>query len=126
MVLEVGVVHYLMHKTGSILDAGGISCRVGAIQSKVELEVGEVFLKLQEVFEIEHLVECACSVKEVHNSVGGMQRARHVHYLCTQRRHSGTTAHPHHLCFAVKVGEEVAVGAAHKHLIPRLEREDIG
>ena len=62
MILEVGVVHYLMHKTGSILDAGGISCRVGAIQSKVELEVGEVFLKLQEVFEIDHLVVCSVRV----------------------------------------------------------------
>ena len=54
-----------------------------------------------------------------------MQRLRHVHDLRTQRSHTGTTADPNHFFLAVEVRMEVAVRAAHRHLVTRFQREDV-
>ena len=91
----------------------------------MEVEVGELLLELQEVFEIEHLVEGARAVEVVHDAVGAMACLGHPHDLGSQGGHTGTAAHPYHLGLGVDDGMEVSVGAAHHNLVARLEREDV-
>ena len=61
-----------MHKARCVLDAGGIGGRVGTVQGQMEPEIGEFLFQLQEVVQVEHLVEGACAVEEVHDAVRGM------------------------------------------------------
>ena len=70
VILEIGVVHHLMHKSRRICHSGSIGSRVGTVERKVELEVREILLKLEEIFEIEHFVECASTIEVRHLSVG--------------------------------------------------------
>ena len=91
----------------------------------MELEVGEFFLDGEEVVEVEHFVEGAGTVEVVHNAVGGVKCLGHVHDLSAKRSHTGATAHPYHFALRVENRMEVAIRAAHKHLVARFEREDV-
>ncbi len=125
MVLEVGVEHYLVHEAGCVLHSGGIGGGVGAVECQVEMEVGVFLFELEEVVEIEHLVEGARTVEVVHFAVGGVEGLGHVHDLGAQGCHAGAAAYPYHLGLGVEVGVEIAVGAAHHHLVAGLEGEDV-
>lgn len=134
MVLEVGVVHHVVDEARGVWYAGFVGCGVGTVESKMEVEVGEVLLQLMEVVEVEDLVEGAGAVEVVHLSVGAVERAGEVHNLCTQRSHTSASANPNHLGVLRRVAPlvvfrsadvEVAVGAGHYDFVAGLEREDI-
>ena len=124
-----------MDEAGSVGHAGGIGGGVGTVEGQVEVEVGEVFLQLVEVVEVEHLVEGAGAVEVVHGAVGAMEGAGEVHDLCAEGSHAGAAADPDHLV-ALRVvapgavlgaaDAEFAVGAAHDDLVAGLEGEYIG
>ena len=56
MVFQVSLVNYVVYEARSILHARCIGCRIGTVQCKMELEVGEILFNLQEVFQIEHFI----------------------------------------------------------------------
>ncbi len=91
----------------------------------MEMEVGEFFLQLQEVVEIEHFVEGACAVEVVHHAICGVEGLGHVHDLCAEGCHAGATANPHHLFLGVENGVEISVRTAHEHFVTGLQGEDI-
>ena len=91
----------------------------------MELEVGEILFNLQEVFQIEHFIQCTCTVEVIHHAICSVQCLRHMHNLCTQRSHTGTTADPHHLLLGVEYRMEVSVRATHGYLITRFQGKDI-
>ena len=92
----------------------------------MEVEVGEILLELMEIIEIEHLVESTGTIEVVHLTVTAVERAGHVHDLCTQRSHTSTTADPDHFLLRVEMGMEVTVGTTHDNLVAGLECEDVG
>ncbi len=114
-----------MHEAGSVFHACCICRGVWTVQSQMEVEVGELFLKLQEVLEIEQFVEGARAVEIVHFAVAGVEGLCHVHDLSAERGHTCAAANPHHLFLGVENGVEVSVRTAHEHLVAGLEREDI-
>ena len=63
---------------------------------EVEAKVGEIFLKLEEVLEVEDLVEGTGAVEVAHLAVGGVEGAGHVHDLCAEGGHAGAAADPDH------------------------------
>ena len=88
VVFQVSLVNYVVYEARSVLHARCIGCRIGTVQCKMELEVGEILFYLQEVFQVEHLVESTRAVEVVHHTVGCVQRLREVHNLRTQRSHA--------------------------------------
>ena len=54
-----------------------------------------------------------------------MERAEKVEDLSTQRSHTSTTTDVEHLSIRI-LDVEVPIRTTHTHLIPRLEREDVG
>ena len=91
----------------------------------MEFEIRELLLQLQEIVKIEHLVKRTCAIKIIHYTVCAAQGLCHVHDLCAQGRHTGTTAYPHHLGLGVEYRMEVSVRTGHKHLVTGLERENV-
>ena len=91
----------------------------------MEREVREVFLNLQEIFQIEYFVQCTCTIEVRHLTVGSMQRLGQVHDLCTQRSHTGTTTYPHHLFLRIEDRMEVSVRTTHNYLITGFQRKDV-
>ena len=87
----------------------------------MEVEVGILLLQAEEVVEIEHLVEGAGTIEVVHLAILRVERLGHVHDLCTQRSHTGTTTDPNHLALRVEMRMEVAVRATHDHLVAWLQ-----
>ena len=87
----------------------------------MELEVGEIFLQLEEILKVEHFVECPCSIEIAHLAVGGVECLCHPHYLCAEGSHTGTAAHPDHLGLGIDNRMEISVRPAHQHLVTRLE-----
>lgn len=96
VVFQVGVVHHIMHETSGIRYASRIGGGVGTVQGEVEMKVGEVFLELAEVVEIEDLVQGAGTVEIVHLAVSDIHGAGQMHDLCAQRRHACATTYPYH------------------------------
>ncbi len=92
VVLEVGLIHNIMYKSGGVGHSGGICRRVRTVESEVELEVRELFLDLGEIFKIESFHEAARSIEEVHGA-GGLHGLEEMHYVAAQRGHTGTAAH---------------------------------
>ena len=125
VVLQIGVEHHLMDEARSVLHASSIGCGVWTVEGEVEVEVGILLLQAQEVVEIEHLVERAGTIEVVHLAILGVQRLGHVHDLCAQRSHTGTTTNPDHLLLRVEVWVEVAERTTHDHLVARFQREDV-
>ena len=114
-----------MYETCRILHTGCVCSRVRTVECQVELEVREVFLNLQEVFQIEHLVQCTGTVEVVHRTVSDMQRLGQVHNLGTQRSHTCTTTDPHHFVLRIQNRVEVTVRSTHGHLVTWLQRKDV-
>lgn len=125
VIVEVSIEDDLVHEAGGVLHAGSVGGRVGPVQRQVEMEVGEVFLELEEVVEVEYFVEGASAVEVVHNAVGGVECAGEVHDLGTEWCHTCTTANPHHLLAGVVNRMEVAIRSTHEDLIAGLEGEDV-
>ena len=125
MLAEVFVTDAVDGETGVVLHAGLIGLRVLTVEREVEVEVRIFLLQFPEVLEEERLAERACPVEEVHLTVAHVQRLGHVHDLRPQRSHAGAAADPYHLLAGSEVGMEVAVRAAHHHLVARFEREDV-
>ncbi len=98
---------------------------VGAVESKVEVEVGELLLQLKEVFNEECLNQSTRAIEEMHLAVAGVESLRHVHNLGAERSHTGTTTYPYHLFLRVENRVEVAVRTTHNHLVAWLAREDV-
>ena len=98
-----------MDEAWGVFHASSIGCRVGTVEGQVEVEVGILLLQAEEVVEIEYLVQGAGTVEVVHLAVLRMQCLRHVHDLCAQRSHTGTTAYPDHLLLRIEVRVEVTV-----------------
>ena len=73
MVLEIGVEHHLMDKASRVGDACCIGNWIGAVQGQVEMEVGEVFLKLTEIVQIEDLIQGTGAVEIVHLAIPDVQ-----------------------------------------------------
>ena len=61
----------------------------------------------------------------MHLAVARIEGLEHVHYLRTERSHTGTTTYPNHLALAVEDRVEITIRTRHRYLITRLEREDI-
>ncbi|GFH88454.1 hypothetical protein IMSAGC001_03897 [Bacteroides acidifaciens] len=114
-----------MNEAWSVLHTRSIGCRIRTVKSQVECEVREVFFDLQEVFQIEHFVQCTGTVEVRHLTVGSMQSLRQVHDLRTQRSHTSTTTNPHHFLVGIKDRVEVSVRTAHDNLVTRFQSEDI-
>ena len=55
MVLEVCLVHHVVHKACGVRNACGIGCRIRAVKGQMELEVRELLLKFGEVLKVEGL-----------------------------------------------------------------------
>ena len=112
-----------MNETGSILNTGCISGRVGTVKCKMELEVGEILFKLHEIVQVEHLIQGTGSIEVVHHTVAGLESLCHPHDLRTERSHTGTTTYPHHLSLGIYYRVEVAIRSAHAHLVAGFESE---
>ena len=99
--LEIGIAHHWRNEARRVLDACCICLRIGTVESKVEMEIGEVLLQLQEVVEERNLLQCACTIEVVHGALTVLilnaVALEHMHNLSTQRSHTGTTANPNHL-----------------------------
>ena len=89
------------------------------------MEIGEFLFQFPEVFQEESLAQSTCSIEEVHLSVCGVKGLSHMHDLCTQRCHTGSTTNPNHLFARSKVGMEVSIRTTHHHLVARFEAENI-
>ena len=72
VLLEVGVAHYWSNEAWSILHAQCISLRIWTVQSQVEVEVRELLLQLQEVFQEEYLINCTSAIEVVHLAIGSL------------------------------------------------------
>ena len=97
VLLEVGVAHNGCYEACGILDTCCIGLGIGTVQRKVEVEVVELLLQCEEVVEEWDLLLCACTVEVVHLTVAALTGLEHVHDLCTERSHTGTTTYPNHL-----------------------------
>ena len=69
VVFQVSFVNYVVYEARSVLHACCIGCRIGTVQCKVELEVGEILFNLQEVFQIEHFVQCTRTIEVIHHGL---------------------------------------------------------
>ena len=125
MILQISIEHHLVYETCRVLHARCIGCRVGTVQCQMEVEVGIILLQLQEVLQIEHFVQGTCTIEVVHLAVCGMQRTGHVHDLCAQRSHTGTTTYPNHFLLRIEDRMEISVRTTHGHLVTRFQREDV-
>ena len=96
MIFEIGVVDHLMDEARGIGNSDFIGDRIGTVERKMELEVGEFFFESEEVVEIEHFVERTGAVEVIHYAVGASERLGHVHDLRAQGCHAGATSDPHH------------------------------
>ena len=61
----------------------------------------------------------------MHLAVLYLKSAEHVHDLCTERCHTGTTAYPYHLTSCTILRTELSIWARHDDLVAWLEGEDI-
>jgi hypothetical protein len=57
MILQISIIHDLMHKTGSVLHAGSIRLRVGTIQGQMKMEIGIFLFQVPEIFKEKGLAE---------------------------------------------------------------------
>ena len=73
MILEVGLVHHVVYKTGRVLDTRCISGRIRTVKSQMEVEVREVLLDLGKVLKVERLDKTAGTVEEM-NLLLGLER----------------------------------------------------
>ena len=89
------------------------------------MEVGEVLFQLLEVFQIEHLVESACTIERVHFAITAIQRTGHVHDLRTEGSHTGTTTDPNHFFLRIEMGMEVAIRTTHDYFVAGFKRKDV-
>ena len=126
MLLEVGLIHHIVHEACGVLHAGSICCRVRTVKGKVELEVRELLLDLCEVLEIEGLHEGACAIEEA-DLATGLEGLEELHDVAAERSHTGTTAHEDVLDIVriVLRKEELSVWAADGNLVTRLACEDV-
>ena len=129
MLLEISVAHHRSYEARSVADACCVGLGIGTVQSQVEVEVGEILLQLQEVIEERNLLKRTCSVEVVHGTIAilGLHAVtlEHMHDLCTQRSHTGTTANPNHLAARTIYGTELSVRTTHDHLVAGLQAEDV-
>ncbi len=65
MLLEVSLIHYIVHKACNIWNPCLICSRIRPVKRKVELEVRELLLNLVVILKVERFLETACSVEEV-------------------------------------------------------------
>ena len=125
MILQVVIIHHLMNETSCIFHTSSISSRIWTVECQVEVEVREVFLQSEEIIQIEYFIQSTCTIEIVHLTIGGMQRLTHMHNLCTQRSHTGTTTYPNHLALRIKDRMELSIRTAHSHLVAWLQTEDV-
>ena len=125
MLLEVGVAHNRSDEARGVLDTELVCLRVRTVQRQVEMEVRELLLQSEEIVEEEDFVDSTCAVEIVHLTVTAVAGLQHVHDLCTERCHTGTTTNPDHLLLTIVNRTELTVRTAHAHLVARFEREDI-
>ena len=125
MIFQIRLIHHLMNKSGCIFDTCSICRRIRSVQCKMKMEVGECFFQFKEIIKIKNFIQCPCTIKIMHFSVMCSQCLCHMHYLCSQRSHSGSTAYPYHFFLRIKMRMEFSVRSTHKNLISRLQREYI-
>lgn len=65
MLLEVSLIHHVVHKACNIWNSCLISCRVRPVKRKMELEVRELLLNLAVILKVESFLETACAIEEV-------------------------------------------------------------
>ena len=114
-----------MNESCGVFHASSIGCWVWAVESQMEMEVGEFLFQSMEIVEVEHLVECTCAIEIMHLAIGSVQCFGHVHDLCTQRSHTCTTANPYHFLLAVEMWMEIAERTTHNNLVAWFKREDV-
>ena len=115
-----------MDEARRVLHASRVGSGVWTVERKVESEVGELLLQLEEILQVEHLIQGTSAIEVRHLAVCRMQGLCHVHDLRTERSHTRTTTDPHHLTFRIEDRMEIAIRATHQHLVARFEGKDIG
>ena len=127
MVLQVGLVHYIVNEAGSILNAGCISCRIRTVKGKSEVEVRELLLNLCEVLKIEGLYKSTGAIEEA-NGLLGLQGLEQMHDVAAKRSHTSTTTYEDvFLGVGIVVRKkELAVRTGNHNLVTRLAGEYIG
>ena len=126
MLLEVGLIHHIVHKACNILDSCCICCRIRTVESEMEVEVRELLLDFSEILEVEGLDEGACTVEEV-NRLAGLESLEELHNVAAQRSHT-CTASDEDVLLGVRVvlrKEEVTERTAYHNLVARLAGEDV-
>ena len=126
MLLEVGVAEHVCDESRVVLHAERVRLLVWEVECEVEVEVRIFLLEFEEVLHEEHLVDSACSVEIVHFAVACVKCLEHVHDLCTERSHTGTTTNPDHLALGVEHRCKFSVRSAHHALVAWFEAEDVG
>ena len=121
MIFEVHIVYTLMDKSGS---SRPIIFRLRVTQGDNKAEVGEVLFYLAEVLFVDNFTLSACSVP-ISDFAPRLYRIEKVQELSTKGSHPCPTADIKHLGIAIFMNVEVSIRTTHRHLISRLEREDI-
>ena len=109
VLLEIGVAHHWCHESRRVLDSSLVCLRVWTVEGEVEVEVVELLVECEEVVEERNLLEGTCSLEVVHLAVACVEGLEHVHDLCTERSHTGTTADPNHLTTSAVLWTELSV-----------------
>ena len=126
MRFEISIAHHRSNEAGSVLHAHGICLGIGTIEREVEVEVGEILLELEEIFEEEDFIDSTRAVEIVHFAVTHVFRLEQVHDLRTKRSHTGTTADPNHFTFRIVVRVELTVRTTHHHFVAGFQTKDVG
>ena len=127
MVLEVGLIHDIVHEARGVFHAGCVCCGIRTVEGQGEVEVREFLLDLGEILQVEGLDEGACAVEEPDRLLGP-ERLEKMHDVAAERGHTGAAA-DEDILLRVRIvlrKEELSVRAADHHLVTFLAGEDIG
>ena len=90
VLLKICLVHHIVNETCNILDSCFICCRIRTVESKVEVEVRELFLDFSIVFEVECFLQATCTIEEV-DLLLGLEGLEEMHDVASERSHTCTT-----------------------------------
>ena len=127
MVLEIGLVHDIVHETCRVFDAGCIRCWIRTVKSQMEVEVRILLFDFRIVFEVESLDKATSAIEEVHCPLG-VQSLEQMHDVAAKRSHACATAHEDifHVLRIILWQQEFSERTGNPHLVARLAREHVG
>ena len=115
MLLEVCIAHNRSYEARSIFDSCCICLWIWTVEGEMEVEVREVLLKLEEVIEEWNFLKSTRTIEVVHWTLtilwSNTMSLEHVHDLCTERSHTGTTTYPDHLTTCAILWTELTIRA---------------